>query len=289
MNDLNFAPDVITEAVIAANKGISIGDEQAALLPQTISTTASSTRASEVFATPPTTVVKPPKPQPHDGRIDAIEAHNFIDSMEDYNTIVQLHRSLWTASAVLRLKGNARTWWRSTKKPTTVSWEEFKAAFITAHSPPETIMRAHGNSIQHLQQAGRPVAQYTHEFRTHLHLAADIDAPAAIRYYVSGLDKEIQLHVRLSDPKTLDDAVLKATMVDYILGEEKGKQPRTLSASAAHSNGVAMELDNIKLGKITPAERKRLRQTGGCFRCRRPGHFSSECPRFRQPPSPTSA
>ncbi|KAG0217070.1 hypothetical protein BGW41_000654, partial [Actinomortierella wolfii] len=108
--DLHFAPDAMTEAVIAelAAMKISVDEEQASRLSHRIATTASSTRASEVSATSLATVLKPPKPEPHDGRIDASEARNFIDSNEEYNTIVHLNRSLWTAYAVLRLKGNAR-------------------------------------------------------------------------------------------------------------------------------------------------------------------------------------
>ena len=30
--------------------------------------------------------------------------------------------------------------------------------------------------------------------------------------------------------------------------------------------------------KLTDAERARLRQEGACFRCRRPGHLSRQCP-----------
>jgi hypothetical protein len=31
--------------------------------------------------------------------------------------------------------------------------------------------------------------------------------------------------------------------------------------------------------RLTPEERENLRQIGGCFRCRQPGHISSQCPR----------
>ncbi|KAG0238775.1 hypothetical protein BGW42_002641 [Actinomortierella wolfii] len=94
MSDLNFASDAMTEAVIAelAAMKISVSEEQATHLSHRIATTASSIRACEVSATSLATVLKPPKPEPHDGRIDTSEARNFIDSNEEYNTIVHLNR-----------------------------------------------------------------------------------------------------------------------------------------------------------------------------------------------------
>jgi Zinc knuckle len=38
---------------------------------------------------------------------------------------------------------------------------------------------------------------------------------------------------------------------------------------------VPMELDAI--GKLTDAERDRLRKNGGCFRCRKTGHLARDC------------
>jgi hypothetical protein len=44
-----------------------------------------------------------------------------------------------------------------------------------------------------------------------------------------------------------------------------------------------MDLDSIT--KLTDTERERLCREGACFRCRRPGHMSRECPlKNRRPP-----
>jgi hypothetical protein len=41
-----------------------------------------------------------------------------------------------------------------------------------------------------------------------------------------------------------------------------------------------MELDAVNLGPLSQQDRDYLRQNGGCFRCRRLGHFGNQCPSF---------
>ena len=41
-----------------------------------------------------------------------------------------------------------------------------------------------------------------------------------------------------------------------------------------------MDVDVVRVGKLTPEERKRCIEKGLCFRCRKPGHLSGECPSF---------
>ncbi|KAF9368821.1 hypothetical protein BGX21_006316 [Mortierella sp. AD011] len=58
-----------------------------------------------------TAVLKPTKPTPFDGKIDAEACLNFLEDEVQYNTIVGLHESLWVRNAVLDLKDDAKAWW----------------------------------------------------------------------------------------------------------------------------------------------------------------------------------
>ena len=42
-----------------------------------------------------------------------------------------------------------------------------------------------------------------------------------------------------------------------------------------------MDVDIIKVGKLTAEERKKCMEKGHCFRCRLPGHMSSKCPKYK--------
>ena len=42
-----------------------------------------------------------------------------------------------------------------------------------------------------------------------------------------------------------------------------------------------MDVDVIKVGKLTAEEHKKCMEKGLCFCCRQPGHMSSKCPKYR--------
>ena len=42
-----------------------------------------------------------------------------------------------------------------------------------------------------------------------------------------------------------------------------------------------MDIDVIKVGKLTAEERKKCMEKGLCFCCRQPGHMSSKCSKYK--------
>ena len=45
----------------------------------------------------------------------------------------------------------------------------------------------------------------------------------------------------------------------------------------------AMDVDVVKITRLTPEERKRCIEKGLCFRCHKAGHLSGACPTFSTP------
>ena len=45
-----------------------------------------------------------------------------------------------------------------------------------------------------------------------------------------------------------------------------------------------MDVDAVKLKKLTPEEQEQCAKKGLCFRCRKSGHIVSACPTFSDPP-----
>jgi hypothetical protein len=116
--------------------------------------------------------------------------------------------------------------------------------------------------------------------------------------FLRGLKPKTRMELELKDPKTLDEAIRLADRFDSIVYRKT--VPLTPPNAPSHSRldeyehgGEPMQLDAMRvkprtqstdqqapmtLKKLTPEERAHLRSIGACFRCRKPGHLSRECP-----------
>lgn len=252
-------------------------------------------------------VLKPAKPDPYDGAIDADSCLNFLDSQAEYFKLVKLEDSLWVPYTVANLRKDARAWWRSSGLDMDkISWASFKQVFTAYHTPPNTVTAARA-ALDRLQQRHLTVAAYTHQFRRLLRLIPGIDSDTVLHTYVRGLEPTTCKEVRLRQPTTLDQAHHMATELHSIL------HPTDLHLHTANTPSAAMEVDNMSVdpvaaiaalrvelhnvrqqlfnnpngqshGRLTPAERTRLMQRGACFRCRRDGHMAKDCSAYNQQP-----
>ena len=82
----------------------------------------------------------------------------------------------------------------------------------------------------------------------------------------------------MQQPATLAAAETLAERVDAVTFRPTNRNtgPRQNYGHRTPGGPIPMELDAIS--KLTPAERDRLRRTGGCFRCRQAGHLARDCP-----------
>jgi hypothetical protein len=240
-------------------------------------------------------VLKPQKPEPYSGTIDAEAALNFVDSFEEYYTILKLHVDCWVAYVVLSLTLDARSWWRTSGLDLKTPWSEFRTAFLARFTPPDSANKARGK-LRNLKQGRQSVAAYTTEFRRYLRLIPTMHKDDALYEYLRGLEDGTGLQVRLRQPDSLDAAITEATIVHAILLPDGVPQavPQTTAAPRTPSDPTAMEIDNLRLEinalrrqirnnshglpPLDSAERARLRQRGACYKCRRDGHMYRDCP-----------
>ncbi|KAG0342355.1 hypothetical protein BG000_005158 [Podila horticola] len=80
-------------------------------------------------------VLKPAKPEPYTGLIDADACLNFVDNQAEYFEIVELNKAHWVKYTALALKGDAKTWWHNSSLTISTPWAEFCKDFVKAHTP----------------------------------------------------------------------------------------------------------------------------------------------------------
>ena len=114
-------------------------------------------------------VLKPPKPEPYTGAMDADLCLNFIESYEEYFQIIGLVSARWVPFIVLALTLEARSWWRTSGLTLLTTWKDFQTAFVDRFTPPDAINAAR-KRLASLTQGRRSVAEYTSDFRSCLRI-----------------------------------------------------------------------------------------------------------------------
>lgn len=242
-------------------------------------------------------VLKPQRPAPYAGEIDADACNNFIDNQKEYFTVVDLSLSEWVQYTALNLVSDAKSWWRSSGLTITTPWAQFEEDFLTFHTPPNAVAAAR-EALESLKQGKRSVAIYTHEFRRLLRRVPTLDKGTALHWFVKGLESDTSKEVKLRQCATLDDAIATATLIHSILypngpvaAPKQTSSDMDLDNLHVAINNLSAQVNYLSQGrnrpsnaprppKLTPAEKAHLIANKGCFRCRKIGHMASNCRTF---------
>ena len=185
----------------------------------------------------------------------------------------------------LRLSGPALDWYRH--RMTTMgdfeSSDLLLSSLSDAFQPLDASKEARAR-LATLRQTST-VKSYTAEFRKVALRIPDLSSQETLERYVSGLANNIFAEVYMRDPPTFEEAAKLALRYESIQSIRKtGSRPSLKPAvqpRAAQPPRQAdlMDLDALESrSKLSRAERTRLLKAGGCFYCRKPGHFKANCP-----------
>ena len=82
----------------------------------------------------------------------------------------------------------------------------------------------------------------------------------------------------MENPLDLETAEIIAERVDSVTYKPMSRLPAFKPHPNYRPPGGVIPMDLDAIGKLTDAERDRLRKNGGCFRCRKTGHLARDCP-----------
>jgi len=237
-------------------------------------------------------VLKPAKPEPYTGLIDADACLNFIDNQEEYFEIVELNKDHWVKYTALALKEDAKTWWRNSSLTISTPWATFCKDFVKAHTPPNAEAQAM-HDLDHIQQGVSTVAEYTIRFRRIARLITDLTERMQVYKFLNGLHFKIRLEVKLRQPENMTQAIHQATVIWGVVFQHG--PPTAAKELAMDIDTMSTNINNFNRGnnsfrsgpkQFTPrvhtslaegAERSHLTKIRACWWCRKPGHPYSEC------------
>ena len=250
----------------------------------------------EIVASPsPSPTIRPKilPPSAFDGHTPHLD--DWIFQWQQYFNVVSIPDEPSRVALVgLQLSGYAVHWYQNQyAQHQPADTEHLFADMISAFVPIDRSVFAR-SSLAELSQTGS-VDVYIEQFRSLCLQIPDLSEAERLDRFLRGLQKSIYREVFLRDPKNLDSAMSMASRLDALsrLTNPRSnvvrRQDPSRSIRADH-----MELDNVQMAapalassrspaklrrtRLTDNERKRLRQTGSCFYCRKPGHIKANCP-----------
>jgi hypothetical protein len=200
-------------------------------------------------------------------------------------------------------KGSALTW-ATTYRQTAISgttvtlgtYTDFLTKFNSAFKYHDTI----GNTINWLSTARMnkpdgstitPLEKYSALFKSNVALSEITDPNVLVGYFAAGLHPKLMEHMMSMETPTttINKWYEKATTfqtqwqhtreIATRNGQPSKQKYHSFIPKTTHDPNT-MVVDVIKVGKLTPEERKRCMEKGLCFRCPKTGHLSTACPAF---------
>ncbi|KAI5073844.1 hypothetical protein GOP47_0011857 [Adiantum capillus-veneris] len=101
------------------------------------------------------------------------------------------------------------------------TWDGLGSAFVARFSPILPSCLVFGTLLEFFQGEGEPIDEYVKRFQTFKMKQCDphcFDERVLLEFFLTGMLRDIQFHVRLSDPKKLDDAYARARVVGEAFG-----------------------------------------------------------------------
>jgi hypothetical protein len=247
--------------------------------------------------------LKPPKPDTFDGR----QVDTFLYALDKIFSFYRIEDDRKVQLAVTYFRGAALRWFKYIEhqyqgKSELINWTLF-TALMKKHfeaSNTETAVRNKLNSIRQMTS----VSKYNDMFNTLIIELLSVDERTKIDMYCRGLKPNVQLHVSLRMPTTLEEAQAIALNVDNIFSQnglthqknghrQNGSTHRGREFSPATSTSSPMELGHTesdqepenavnamhqdKFRRLSEEERKQLQKEKRCFKCKKVGHMANKC------------
>ena len=179
----------------------------------------------------------------------------------------------------------------TTVKPKEKTFNKFMADYDQNFNPFDTKVKARRNISKLIQKPGKEedrtsnagFQDYINEFENLATKAQFEDKPMAITQFSMGLDKQISTMIlsMASLPDTLEEWIEKAKLfhrhklcIDELHseGHYHSFQPQSSPSTRTTQDPDAMEVDFVKLKKLSPQEHVKCMREGWCFKCRKVGH-----------------
>ena len=200
-------------------------------------------------------------------------------------------------------------------------WDRFVTAFVARWTDPHEGDKAMDRILQAQVRQKTSVKLYNDAFNELLVLTPLDDTNLAVhRSYETGLKQEVRttalIPLRQDPHMTLQEKQMLMVDIDEALMQTRAVNPQQRPQQRFVVNNPVINLPTTpiipatqgsrattvprgqtpikvevarQVTRLTQEEREHLQRTGGCYRCRLPGHMASQCPRNAQVAATTAA
>ena len=228
--------------------------------------------------------VRPRRPNSYNGKGSI---SSWITHMDNYLGETPSEQSLQIA--VSYMEGAAHEWWivyqQSLEGHLITTWPQLIPALRNRFDTLNKTKIARDKLARWKQV--KDVATFNDDFLKIILDIPNISIDEQLDRYSRGLKPYIWKELCTRDYNNLTDAMRDAERVESAhrrLGPKSNGRspiPQRNQGNGKHDGPTPMDIGNVQIKKLTPAERDLCRKEGRCFRCREKGHMASKCPKGR--------